>query len=373
MRQKGPGVWFRYFFDPRQLELFPPEVCREARRWLTEAQRLATAEPYRARVRLISQAFRMTELYSAVVHAGTGLPSGTMAAKAADQTIAAVLAGMEANRRREQHLRFVIDRDPLLKPVIPFDGRANFSPQAASPGTLWQLLVWCAQHGRKDLAGKLIDGLGQGDPSGEMATIAQVMQTLIGQKGKEVTEGERGEGQRNLIQNGTFDALEGPPGDATGVDWKTQGSPPGWSYWERNPGSGRLEWKHSAEGGYVTLTGTKGACFIQTVPVTPGTLYLLVADYRGRVPAGTKASLVVSWKDEKGGWLDEARRVTDLPEGAHRDWTTTCTAGRAPEGAATAIVMLFADEQGAADEVAFDNVRMFAVEGRPQGHGDTEG
>jgi hypothetical protein len=315
----------------------------------------------------------MTELYSAVVHAGTGLPSGTMAAKAADQTITAVLAGMQANRRREQHLRFVIDRDPLLKPVIPFDGRANFSPQAASPGTLWQLLVWCAQHGRKDLAGKLIDGLGQGDPSGEMATIAQVMQTLIGQKGKEVTEGERGEGQRNLIQNGTFDALEGPPGDATGVDWKTQGSPPGWSYWERNPGSGRLEWKHSAEGGYVTLTGTKGACFIQTVPVTPGTLYLLVADYRGRVPAGTKASLVVSWKDEKGGWLDEARRVTDLPEGAHRDWTTTCTAGRAPEGAATAIVMLFADEQGAADEVAFDNVRMFAVEGRPQGHGDTEG
>jgi hypothetical protein len=96
--------------------------------------------------------------------------------------------------------------------------------------------------------------------------------------------------------------------------------------------------------------------------VTPGRLYLLLGDYWGKVAAGSQASLVMSWQDAKGGWLDQTRRASEVAAGDYRGWATTATAGRAPRGAAVAVVMLFADNQPDLDEVAFDNVRMFAVE-----------
>ncbi len=348
VEQEGKAVWFRYFFDQKQLVLFPPEVCARARKLLDEAARLATAEPYRRRIELTSKAFHMTELYSAVYHAGARPGPLTSAAQA--QAVAdRLLNGLRAEQERRTYLAQVVEQEPLLKPVISFDARGAFSAQGASPGTLWRLFTWCRSAKREDLARKLLAELAKPDPNAEMAAVAKAMWDFQAVPPK------------NLMVNGGFDKTDAKPGDTTGVDWEAEGAPPGWSLWRRNPGEGKMQWVSTAKETYVRLEAVTGACFIQTVPVTPGKLYLLLADYRGQVGAGTKASVVMSWKDAKGGWIDERKRSSDLTGEVSNTWTTTAVGAVAPENAATAVIMLFADNQDKSDRLAFDDLRMYEV------------
>lgn len=351
MNQKGDAVWFRYFFDLNQMELFPPEVCEEARRLLDQAAALAMTEPYRRRVDLTSKAFYMTELYSAVFYSGRA-PSVITSAAEAERTLKALVAGIGAEQKRRKYLTEVIDKEPLLKPVIPFDERAQYTAPSASPGLVWQLLRWCRDNGREDLATKLLAGLAQVDPTSDIAMVAQAMWKLP------LTN------PKSLIVNGTFDRAGGAQGDTSGVDWSDKGPPPSWSYWERNPGTGQLRWVSSGGEQYVTLTGVKGACYIQTVLVTPNSVYFVLSDYRGHIGEGSKATLTMSWHDGKGAWIDEFRRTTELPKGDTQSWRTTAVAGRAPSNAAKAVIMLFADNQKEEDIVAFDSVRMYEAKAR---------
>lgn len=356
MTQTGDAVWFRYFFDANQLVLFPPEVCRQARRLLDAAASLAVAEPYRKRVDLTTKAFHLTELYSAVYHSGKPPTTIASAAEAA-QALQTVVAGSTTDLERQRHLADVIDKEPLLAPVIPVDGRAHYTAPGASAGLVWQLLRWCRENHRGDMAEALLGQLSKADSTGDMLAVAHSLWTLPDAKPKD------------LIVNGTFDRAEGAKADTTGADWNDAGAPPGWSFWERKPGAGKLRWVSAEEQRYVTLTAVKGACYIQTVPVTPGAVYFVVADYRGRIGETAKAELGMSWQDAKSGWLEETRRTTNLTRGLSPSpssaaeptlpWLTTAVAGRAPSGAAKAVVMLFADGRAAEDVVAFDNVWRF--------------
>ena len=124
LEQPGKAVWFGYFYDPRQLDLFPAEVCAQARALLDQAGTLATAEPYRRRVDLCSKAFHMTELYSTVYHANR--PLGTLATSEQIEAAAArLLRGIGAEHERQKFLADVVDKEPLLKPVARFESQAN--------------------------------------------------------------------------------------------------------------------------------------------------------------------------------------------------------------------------------------------------------
>ncbi len=346
MRQPGKAVWFRYFFDGNQLELFPPDVCRRARQYLDEAARLATADPYRTRVELTSKAFHMTELYATAFHSSR-MAQGVAGAADAEKAAESLLVGMRADQERRTYMTDVMDKHPLLKPVISFDERATLAVQAASPELLWHLLKWCRDNRREDLADRLATGLARQDPAGEAAAVVATMRRLPSPDVKD------------LIANGAFAPAADAKANNTGVDWKAEGAPPGWHYWERTPGAGKLRWVSDKGEQFVTLTAVKGACYIQTPRVKPGSVYLVLADYRGHIGSTSKATVTMSWHDAKGGWLDGARRTTELPRADVPGWRTTAVAGRAPEGAATAVIMLFADDQSDADHVAFDNVRMY--------------
>ena len=97
----------------------------------------------------------------------------------------------------------------------------------------------------------------------------------------------------------------------------------------------------------------------------PGAVYLVLADFRGRVDEDSEATVVVSWQDAKRAWVDEFRRTTALPKGITSAWTPTAVAARAPAGVAYAVVMLFADKQKPDATLAFDNVRLFQVKPPP--------
>ncbi len=354
LNQPGEGVWFRYFFDPGQLVLFPPDVCRGLRAFLDEAAALAPAEPFRTRVELTGKAFRVTELYSAVYHAGT-TPADLATAADAEAAAARLVQGLRNEQERRRFLSEVVERDPLLKPAIPFDSRAGFAAPGASPGLLWRLFAWCRDAGRADLATRLIGELERPGPHTEPAAMARALWEFQ----------DRAPG--NLLVNGTFDPAQARPGDTSGADWETAGAPPGWSVWRRNPGEGTLRWVSTGAETCVELRAVTGACFLQTVQVRPGAVYVLLAECRGRISPGSKAALVLAWKDGQGAWLDEARRSADLAGELRETWTTAAVSGRAPDKAATAVVMLFADRQSPGDALAFDTVRLYGMPGAGEG------
>jgi hypothetical protein len=354
LEQEGEAVWFRYFFDAKQLVLFPPEVCRQARALLDQAAALATTEPHRTRVDLTAKAFRMTELYSTAYHAGRA-PAALETPEQAEAAATLLLSGLRAEQERRAFLSDVIDKEPLLKPVIPFESRASFTGVGASPALLFRLFGWCRTANRADLATRLIAELERPDPESESATVVRALWEI------------QGTDRENLLTNGSFAPAAAKPGDTSGVDWEAAGAPPGWSIWRRNPGEGKLQWVSAGQETYVVLSAVTGACFLQTAPVTPGTAYVVLADCRGKVRAESKAALVLSWQDAQGAWLDESRHSTDLQSDLRERWSATAVAGRAPAKAATAVVMLSADTQTAADTLAFDNVRLFAAPRRAPG------
>lgn len=67
-RPSGSTTMWEGFFDPRQLELWPPDACQDARALLGAAEQAAASasEVVLQRVRLYSQGFRQTELWSAL-------------------------------------------------------------------------------------------------------------------------------------------------------------------------------------------------------------------------------------------------------------------------------------------------------------------
>jgi hypothetical protein len=349
LEQEGEAVWFRYFFDARQLALFPPEVCRQARGLLEQAAALAVAEPYRTRVEITSKAFHLTELYSTVYHAGQALAAVLDTPEQAEATAVSLVSGLRAEQERRAFLAEVIEKEPLLKPVIPFDSRAGVAGVGTSPGLLWRFFVWCHRASRTDLAARLIAELERPGPEAEIASVARALW------------GFQTAAPTSLLVNGTFARTVAKPGDTSGVDWESAGAPPGWSIWRRTPGEGKLQWVATGQETQVVLSAATGACFLQTAAVTPGALYVVLADCRGKVGPNSKAALVLSWQDAQGAWLDDAKRSADLLGEVRERWTATAVAGRAPERAATAVVMLFADNQTAADTLAFANVRLFAV------------
>ena len=61
MGQPGPAYWLKHFRNESQAVVFPSPVCRELRDVLNEAAQRASSEMVRERVRLVSEAFGVTE------------------------------------------------------------------------------------------------------------------------------------------------------------------------------------------------------------------------------------------------------------------------------------------------------------------------
>jgi hypothetical protein len=73
MSQPGTAEWIKYYFDLRHALLFPHEANVRLRGLLNKAENLATKEPYRSRIALTVDAFRLTEGISALAEAADHL------------------------------------------------------------------------------------------------------------------------------------------------------------------------------------------------------------------------------------------------------------------------------------------------------------
>ncbi len=170
------------------------------------------------------------------------------------------------------------------------------------------------------------------------------------------------DGLPNLLPNAGFEEI-GEGDNPPGPEWEAADAPPGWSVWRQAPG-GRI-WRdtevvHSGERS-AALTGGECMCYIARAPVTPGKAYVGWAYIRalGAAPP-RRTTFEIRWNDAQGAWHAAGAQVSSEVRTAG-EWSRVTAAARAPDGAASAVVLLVA--YGIADDetVWFDDAFLAEV------------
>ncbi len=167
----------------------------------------------------------------------------------------------------------------------------------------------------------------------------------------------------NLLANPGFEET-GEGDNPSGPEWQATDAPPGWSVWRQAPGVGRI-WRdtevvHSGERSGA-LTGGECMCYIARAPVTPGRSYVGWAYIRA-LNAGPRrrTTFEIRWNDAQGAWhaagAQVASEVWTLGE-----WSRVTAAAKAPDGAASAVVLVFAYDIGDDETAWFDDVFLAEV------------
>jgi len=318
-RPPGSTVMWAGFYDAKQLDLWPPDVCAKARALLAAAERAAANddETIRQRVRLYSDGFRQTELWSALYQAEKSLRSPS--------DLRRYLEAAHALAAWQQE---VIHPNPLHRAVKPFEERSRNAPGARVSSALLMLAdapdaepvlkQWAEQKTNKDAA------------AAARAALALRHQP---------------EFSRELLVNPDFES-----GGA------------GWSRWVRPQTAGTVAFVAGAARSGRTaavIRSAASACVMQTLRVKPGEKFLATVYARSRAGAKGSASLSLKFKTADGQWLpDSAASVAKIPASVAADWTRLAVVAQAPKDAASLIWMASAHDQGEGDEIHFDTASL---------------
>lgn len=161
----------------------------------------------------------------------------------------------------------------------------------------------------------------------------------------------------NLLRNPGFEEA-GAGDNPAGPEWEATDAPPGWSVWRQSSGSGRI-WRdsevvHSGQRS-AALAGGECMCYIAKAPVTPGKSYIGWAYLRtldATLPRRT--TFEIRWNDAKGAWHAAGQQVSAAVQKVGQ-WTRVTAAAKAPDGAASAVVLLVAYDIADDETVWFDD------------------
>ncbi|MBM3859728.1 MAG: DUF4838 domain-containing protein [Verrucomicrobia bacterium] len=319
-RPSGSTVMWAGFYDAKQLDLWPADVCAQARALLTTAERAAANddETIRKRVRLYSDGFRQTELWSALYQAEKSLRSPPDFRRYLDAALARMTWQQE-----------VINPHPLHRPASPkkFEERSRNAPGARVSAALLMLAddpdaepllkQWAAQKINTDAAAA--------------ARAALALR-------------HKPEFSQELLAN--------PDLESNGAHW---------TRWVRPKTAGKIEFApaaaRSGKDG-VVIRSAASACVMQTLPAKPGEKYLATVYTRGRAEAKGNASLTIKFRAD-GKWLpDSAGGSAKMPANAATEWTRLAVVVQAPPDAQSLVWMVSAHDQGEDDEIHFDTASL---------------
>ncbi len=350
--QDEPAFWLKFYHDFTQLELFPPEVNRRLRAHLERAEQLAEDDRVQARVALVADGFRLTELYSELYHGVKAIAADPLATP---EEVAAALDLAAAWRRTlERHYDEVILPNPLQRTPARFEDRAGFLPGMKLTPLLAQAGEWIATgEGGKELSSAV---------AAACASFPELQVSPAVEIGR-----RRGSGGRGVdrIRNGDFmlDAV------VAAVDPENVLTPAytplGWSRWTSGDGEARVVLARRPDendGGLdLAATGVHEEVLYQRVRVKPGELLLLDAEAKGVVRPGSRVEIRMDWYDANGEAIGRKFIDTDiLLPGHHRDWVPLAVYAEAPPEAATARASIGVFYQAAGDTVFLDNIRLRA-------------
>ncbi len=348
--QKGVPYWLRYYFQIAQMELYPPEFCAEARGYLDAAELAAgDRSPYRERVDLFSEGFRITELYSRYYHFIRDLPAGRELSSDDGWRFLVDLMLYADHFEELRHWKnTVFETNPLHRETseLRFYERIGFKPEMRLTAWVAPLLDWGESNGTEGLVSEVLDRLETVFPAARIDVAREIESLPTG---------------RNLAVNGnfTFDRYLSNEEDYLAV----RGRPPAeWDLWWR-PGtaSGFFLTAEEAARGPLALRaeGSVEEFAYLNVEVDPEALYRFTAHARGHISNGGRIRIELFWWDEQGRLLrDDFRFVDQLPEGAHDTWSRLEVVGRPPADAVTLMANLVVEHQDDGDWAMFDSVRL---------------
>lgn len=332
MAQTGPAYWLKHYRNESQATLFPPEVCRELRGMLDAAGRAARGEPARSRVRLVADAFRVTEAFVEFQSARAELSRWLAAPE------------RSAPAGREFLTQYLAARRRFVALVESVNRAATF---AFAPVNLDDFVrndpTWAAVMALGGVSAQL----------GDIVPDRDAREFLVARAGGRATE---------LLTDGS---LEGPGvaprmigGLAHGI-----GLPAGWV--------SRAEPTQAARAGLelgaartglqgLGISGAVNTTLFRWLPAKPGALYVAAVQARGLAKPGAAVTLLL-------GWLDAGQRnfgtaaVIRLPDGDWPDWMELQQAARAPAGAAWVGIGVRVQNQVAGDWAQFDDFSLKEV------------
>lgn len=330
-RPSGSTVMWAGFFDIGQLELWPPDVCRQARAILEEAEKAAAGdEPIvRDRVWLYGEGFRQTELWSTVYYGSKSLDSvvdieGFVAAKVE-------LANLQEH---------IIRPNPLHRAPIAFEDRARNLPGTAVSGAILRL----ADQPKSE---SILERLAEPSQPADIALAARA--ALLIRKHPDTV--------KQRLTNPGFEPELAKP--ATGK------VAPGWSVWFRPSTPGKVDWTDkAARSGKrgMSICGAVAGCVMQSVPVEPGQRFVASVYVRGTFKSQADIALAVQWHDQAGKWLSTSTRRSDnLAHGGSAQWTRLCVMVEVPKEAAKLDFQVSAYGQAPDELVEIDDAALIEL------------
>ena len=302
--QAGPASWIRYYKDEAQVGLFPPRLCGQLRSEIEEARAHALSPDIRARVEIVSEAFSVTEAFSAFCVARTAL---SQAAESPDLDRSRADALIGDYRRKRSHFKAAYERaardfaigptdiEPYLRDDPAAEVEAQLRPASQEPQ---------AQQGLRD-------------PNWATLSPPRVLDDL------------------------TF--------AWSTLDWFAKGEPVAGRTIEVNT--------NKAGRRIVSYRHCKSERLQQWVAAKPGQSYEARVEVSGRVSPGNQTYLILGWTDAQNHYV--GRPAADrLPDG---DWSRgkiLVAAGTAPVGAAYAGVGIYVTNQIDADFASFSGLNL---------------
>lgn len=334
MTQPGPAYWLKYYCDESQAALFPSPVCRELRRWLTEAEGRAGSERARRRVRFVSEAFGMTERFVAMQEARTtvlrdalqpqcarssatqkenresragggeqGTPGSTLPVQCSQ-----LIAGLRRfHAARAEWVRYTEDlqkREPLA--IAPFP---------------WTFYL------RNDPTARVLQAIqALAAEAGQLATVEEAVRALPAPEVQALWAGLAARMGPERLSNADLGGTLVPSREILGLHYGLQ-TPEGWGSFTEPWRTFREEWSAGTPR-VLRLEGNKKTLLYQGCEVASAGVHRAGMHVRGRVSRATNVSLHLEGFDGAGKRLLESS--CRLPEGEWDDWVELTVAAVVP-------------------------------------------
>lgn len=316
MQQPGPSYWLKHFRNESQIRLFPTAVCAELRAQLEAARQLASSPRTRARVRLVSETFGVTERFAAFAAAREQLTRELVAGNpggfdvAAEPLLRNVGRYLESRAEFERYTQALMKREPLaLHGPINWNDFLRNDPASGALLALRERLGWP----------------GAGAVDAAVAADAALRSLWAALKCAKPGPG------RELLLNG---AGAGPYSSPETIATLTYGlpNPRGWISRVEPSQHHEATWRTEGDRVLLRLSGTKDTSLFQWVQMKEAGVHIASLQLRGKVQPGTRVRLFLSWLD--GAHKNIRAECVNLPEGEWPEWARLRVASLPPANAA---------------------------------------
>lgn len=342
----GRAEWIKFYLDEAGIELFSGPILEELRSFLRRAEKLVADDPRRlARVRVVAEAFSLTEAYAAYHEARTRLVRAALrhladgggeadagesqGGRLADaREMATLLGSFWEKRSAFRELRAELVEKPMHARIKSFQRMDQSDPTPLGLAAL-------ARSGKKSGAdllrhpGKMDAGsfgkrFGGATDAKMVALLAQWAEGGAVVNSMDRNPGLEHEGEPRR-RNFLGPALPRIPG------WHFDFRP---SRRLRVSASGSEAENGKAEASGVRIEGADMVSFFQDLPVIGDNAYLIALRARYRISPDNRTRFRLTWKDREG---DVLRRdlPLQLPRGESEGGRRILLPVRAPNGAYT--------------------------------------